>query len=113
MAASSFGGTNIRIELGPDGSAPTWVRQGYTATRHVPGSDTDVTQVFGLGSKTLQARLWVNSTEWAALEPKLLTTGTLIVAGTSMGTALLEALQGTELLPTGWVVTQATFRLVS
>lgn len=109
--ASSFDGTNIRIEVdGNSGAAPAWQRQSYVTTRHIPGGNTDVTQALGYGSKTIALSLWLTDAEWTALEPKLLTTGTLIMAGTSYSNVLLETLGAPQDLVNGYVSVQATFR---
>ena len=114
MAASSFGGTNIRIELDPaTGAAPEWERQGYAATRHIPGGNLDATQVLGYGTRTVALRLWLTSAEYTALVAKLLTQATLIMAGTSYANVLLESLTGITRYPTGHASLTATFRQVA
>lgn len=114
MAASSFGGTNIRIELDPaTGAAPEWERQGYAATRHVPASNTDVTQLLGTGTRTVALRLWLTSAEYSAFVAKLLTSATLIMAGTSYANVLLEGVSGVTTYATGHRSLTATFRQAS
>jgi len=114
MAASSFGATNIRVEMDAGtGAAPTWERQAYLSTRHVPASDGDVTQVTGLGNSTLSANLFLSSSEWTALQAQLLVQATLTLAGVSQGTCLLEALGTPVRYQTGHVSVGATFRKVS
>lgn len=111
MAVSSFDGTNIRIELDAQtGAGPAWERQSYAATRHIPGGDNDVTQWMGSGSAAVTYRILVNPSEWTDLEPKLGVEGELIVAGTSQGTCLLEAISGVTREVDGWVTLQAAFR---
>lgn len=111
--ASTFGSTNIRVEIDPaTGAAPTWERQSYVTTRHVPGGNTDVTQVTGYGSQTVALRLLLNGTEWSALQGQLQATATLTLAGVSQGSALLESLAQPARLIDGWVNVTATFRKV-
>lgn len=111
MAASDFDGVNIRVALdATTGSSPTWEKQAYTTTRHIPGSNLDVIQVMGYGHGTLTASLLVDATEWTALSAKLLDTGILTIAGVSQGDCLLEALSGPVRRVDGWVTVQAQFR---
>lgn len=113
MAASSFGGTNMRIELDPGtGAAPEWERQAYAATRHIPGGDLDATQVLGRGTPTITLRLWLTSAEYAAFTARLLTQATLIMAGTSYADVLLESVSAVTRFPTGHASLTATFRQV-
>lgn len=111
MAASSFAGVNIRVELETTtASGPTWERPGYTTTRHIPASNDDVIQVLGLGHGVLTVRLLVDPTEWLSLSGELLETGALVIAGVAYGNALLEALAAPMVQSDGWVTVQATFR---
>src|SRR5687768_12792478 len=95
MAASSFGSTNIRVELdAATASSPAFEKQGYTTTRHIPGSDEDVIQVMGAGYGVVALRLLVSDAEWATLTGQLLNSETLTIAGISQGTCLMESLSG-------------------
>lgn len=111
--ASTFGSTNLRVELdAATGAAPTWERQSYLTTRHVPASTIDVIQVTGLGSESIALRLLLNDSEWSALKAQLQVQATLTLAGTSQGTCLLESLASPVRLIDGWVNVTATFRKV-
>lgn len=113
MAASTFDGATMHIELDlPTASSPTWERQSYLAVRHIPGSDDDVIQTLGLGGETVAYQMHLSDSEWSALYAKQLTVGTLVVAGTSMGSALLEALEAPIQHIDGWVTVQVRFRRV-
>lgn len=111
MAASSFAGTNIRVELdATTASSPTWERQPYITVRHIPASDEDVIQVMGRGQGTRTHRLLLSDAEWVALSDQLGDTGALILAGADQGTCLLEALGEPIRRIDGMVTVQATFR---
>lgn len=111
MPASDFSGTNIRVEIDTAlASSPRFERQGYTTVRHIPGSSEDVIQVMGLGTGVVTHRLLLSAAEWTALSAKLLTTGTLTLAGASQGDCLLEALSAPVRHVDGWVTVQAQFR---
>lgn len=114
MAASSFGATNIRIELElTTASSPTWSGQSYVTVRHIPGSDTDVVQVMGRGSQSVSLRLLLDPTEYTALSGQVQTEAELNMAGISQGTCLLEQLDGPERHIDGWVTVSASFRKVT
>lgn len=114
MAASTFGSTNIRVELDPaTGAAPEWQRQAYLSTRHVPGSDGDVTQVTGMGNSTVTLALWLSSSEWSTLQGQMLEEATLTLAGVSQGTCLLESLDTPVRTAAGYVSVAASFRKVT
>lgn len=111
MAASSFGSINIRVELdAATASGPQFERQSYVTTRHIPGSNSDVTQVMGYGTGVITLSLLVDATEWTALQSALLTTATLTIAGVSQGTCLLEGLSQPTRHVDGWVTVAATLR---
>ncbi len=110
MAASTFGAINIRVEMSSEGSAPHWDRPTFTTTRHIPGGNTDVTQVMGVGTGTMQLSLLLDDTEYAALTALLLTEAALVIGGVAYGNALLESLGSPVRYVSGWYMVAATFR---
>lgn len=113
MAASSFAGVNIRVEIDlATGARPGFERAGHVAVRHVPGSDTDVIQVMGASPGVVTHRLHLDAAEYAAFDALLLETGPLILAGEAQGQCLLESLAGVERFIGGRVSVQVTFRQV-
>lgn len=111
MAASSFGSTNIRVELDAQaGSTPWWTRPSYVTTRHIPGSDDDVVQVMGAGYGTAPLRLLLSPSEWTAFAAQLLTEDTLTIGGVDYGTCLLQAIDSVQREVDGYMTVQATFQ---
>lgn len=57
-----FGSIGIRI-LWPDNSLsmPDWSFEAISNTRHIPGSNRNVTQLLGKGPQTLTYRLWLDT----------------------------------------------------
>jgi len=111
MAASSFGTTNIRVEMDTQtAETPWWVRPSYVTVRHIPGSDDDVVQVMGVGYGTAQLRLLLSGSEWTAFAAQLLTEDTLTIGGVSYGTCLLQAIDSITREVDGYFTVQATFQ---
>lgn len=110
MAASTFGAVNIRVEMSSEGSAPFWDRPTYTTTRHVPGGNSDITQVLGVGTGVLTLSLMLDDAEYAALSGLLLTEAALVIGGVTYGSALLESLASPVRYVSGWYMVAALFR---
>lgn len=76
-----FGSVPIRI-MWPDGSLsmPDFGSESITNTRHVPGSDRNITQMLGKGPKTVTYRLELDTrADFRALEAKVQETDTLVL----------------------------------
>lgn len=81
IPSTSFGGVPIRI-LWPETSLsmPDWQPVSLRNTRHIPGSNRNVTQTLGLGQSTLTHRIWLDTLDdYRALEARLQTTGALVL----------------------------------
>lgn len=128
IPSTSFGGVPIRI-MWPDTSLsmPDWEPQPISNTRHIPGSNRNITQTLGLGPHRVTHRLWLDThDDYRDLEALLQTEGTLVLfaemttaAGTHVDihgeghlqitSVLLASLSDRALFPDGTVEVTAVF----
>lgn len=76
-----FASHAIRI-LWPEGSLsmPDWSFESISNTRHIPGSNRNVTQLLGKGPQTITYRLWLDSrADLESLKGSVQNTGTLVL----------------------------------
>lgn len=76
---TGFGGTHFGILWGNDPmSMPGWQQGSFAETKHVPGSDVNITQLLGLGEAAATYRLFFeDKREFNAFMALRQTTGTL------------------------------------
>jgi hypothetical protein len=76
-----FGAIRFGV-LWPEGSAsmPDWGFEAHTTTRHVPGSNRNVTQTLGKGPQTVTHRLCFETVaDFRAFKERVLETDTLVL----------------------------------
>lgn len=79
---TQFGGCEFQI-VHDDTRLPIWSQESHSVTRHVPGSNVNVTQLLGLGPMTIKYTVECENQErYAALAAAVQTTASLRVPTT-------------------------------
>ena len=90
---TGFGDVNFGIlwDMNDPYGMPGWSQDSFSVTHHVPGSDTNITQLLGNGALAITYRCFFeNTTEFEAFMALRQTTGTLTVYAAMCELAVTE-----------------------
>lgn len=94
---TGFGSVLFGIRANDEtGDLPEWASQGVLATRHVPGSNRNITQLLGMGPQTVTYRVFCETRgDYRALLALRQTTATLtVVANGTVAEGEYESIHG-------------------